>query len=164
MSEYFATISWHRGDAVFSDNRYSRGHEWRFDGGVTVAASASPHIVPLPYSVEANVDPEEAFVAALSSCHMLFFLSIAVKRRFVVDEYIDHAVGLMGEDEAGRVSISKVTLRPQIRFSGRRPTLEQLEKMHHQAHELCFIANSVKTRVVTEIIAPTVSPASESAR
>jgi organic hydroperoxide reductase OsmC/OhrA len=119
-----------------------------------VAASASPHVVPLPYSVAENVDPEEAFVASLSSCHMLFFLSIAAKRRFLVDEYIDNAVGIMDKDGNGKIAMTRVVLRPQIKFSGeRQPTLEQLEKMHHQSHELCFIANSVKTQVVTEIIA-----------
>ena len=126
---------------------------WHFDGGETVKASSSVHVVPVPYSVEANVDPEEAFVASLSSCHMLFFLSIAAKRKFVIDEYIDNAVGVMEEDKYNKISITKVTLRPRVTFSGeKRPTREQLEKMHHQSHEQCFIANSVKTEVVTEII------------
>ena len=153
MSEYFAKISWRRTDEDdFVQARYSRGHEWSFDGGAVVPASASPHVVPLPYSVEANVDPEEAFVASLSSCHMLFVLSIAAKRRLVVDAYIDHAVGIMEEDADGLVSITKVTLRPEITFVGdKQPTREQIEKMHHQAHQQCFIANSVKTEVVTEI-------------
>ena len=155
MSEYFAEINWVRGnDEKYIDNQYSRGHEWHFDGGVTVEASSSPHVVPLPYSVEANVDPEEAFVASLSSCHMLFFLSIAAKRRYVIDKYVDNAVGVMGKDNDGKISMTKVTLRPRVEFSGeKQPTLEQLEKMHHQSHEQCFIANSVKTEIVTEIIA-----------
>ncbi|MEM9599034.1 MAG: OsmC family protein, partial [Acidobacteriota bacterium] len=115
MSEYLAEVRWIRGDdEPYTDNRYSRGHEWRFDGGVTVPASASPHVVPLPYSVEANVDPEEAFVAALSSCHMLFFLSIAAKKRFVVDRYVDRAVGQMERGDDGKVSMTRVTLRPEI--------------------------------------------------
>ncbi|MEJ1382291.1 MAG: OsmC family protein, partial [Candidatus Sedimenticola sp. (ex Thyasira tokunagai)] len=127
---------------------------WEFDGGVTVPASSSPHVVPLPYSVEANVDPEEAFIAALSSCHMLVFLSIAAKRKYVVESYTDNAVGTMKEEENGKTSVTKVTLRPEIVFSNeRQPTVEQLEKMHHMSHENCFIANSVKTEVVTEIIA-----------
>ena len=152
MSEYFSTIKWERGEQAFTDNKYSRGHIWEFDGGITVPASSSPHVVPLPYSVEDNVDPEEAFVASLSSCHMLFFLSIAAKKRFVIDQYQDDAVGLMEENEQGKVAMTKVTLRPYVTFSGDRiPSDEQLEKMHHQAHELCFIANSVKTHVVTEI-------------
>ncbi|MEJ1378572.1 MAG: OsmC family protein [Candidatus Sedimenticola sp. (ex Thyasira tokunagai)] len=155
MSEYSAVVRWVRGEEeIFSDNQYSRGHMWEFDGGVTVPASSSPHVVPLPYSVEANVDPEEAFIAALSSCHMLVFLSIAAKRKYVVESYIDNAVGTMEEDENGKTSVTKVTLRPEIVFSNeRQPTVEQLEKMHHMSHENCFIANSVKTEVVTEIIA-----------
>jgi organic hydroperoxide reductase OsmC/OhrA len=153
MSEYKVKITWHRQiDEEFVQSKYSRGHEWSFDGGTTIPASSSPHIVPLPYSVEANVDPEEAFVAALSSCHMLLFLSIAAKRRFVVDTYIDNAVGIMEQDENGRFSISKVVLRPEIVFSGdKQPSKEQVKKMHHQSHTQCFIANSVKTNVITEI-------------
>jgi len=153
MSEYSATVNWVRQPQEnYIDNQYSRGHKWQFDGGVTVAASSSPHVVPLPYSVEANVDPEEAFVASLSSCHMLFFLSIAAKRKFVVDEYTDQAVGVMEKDDTGKISMTKVTLRPKIKFSGeRQPSFAQLEKMHHQSHEQCFIANSVKTKVITEI-------------
>ena len=156
MSEYTAVIRWHRGQGeAFTDSQYRRGHRWEFDGGVTVPASSSPHVVPLPFSVEASVDPEEAFVAALSSCHMLVFLSIAAKRGFVVEEYVDHAVGVMEKDARGKLSITQVTLRPSIVFSGeRRPTREQLEKLHHQSHDNCFIANSVKTRVVTEIEEP----------
>ena len=153
MSEYKVKITWHRQiDEEFVQSKYSRGHEWSFDGGTTIPASSSPHIVPLPYSVEANVDPEEAFVAALSSCHMLLFLSIAAKRRFVVDTYIDNAVGIMEQDENGRFSISKVVLRPEIVFSGdKQPSKEQVKKMHHQSHTQCFIANSVKTNVITKI-------------
>ncbi|AFT69113.1 putative redox protein [Alloalcanivorax dieselolei B5] len=152
MAEYTATIQWRRQDGeTFNDNRYSRAHEWMFDGGVTVPASASPHIVPLPYSVAENVDPEEAFVAALSSCHMLVFLGIAAKRRYVVDRYIDEAVGVMAENEAGKLAVTRVTLRPRVLFSGdRRPSPEQIEKLHHLAHDECFIANSVRTEVMTE--------------
>ena len=154
MSEYYATISWTRGqDEPYIDNKYSRGHSWTFDGGTTVQASSSHHVVPVPYSVEANVDPEEAFVAALSSCHMLFFLSIAAKKRYVIDRYTDDAVGVMEKGSDGKISMTKVTLRPDVKFSGdNRPTLEQLEKIHHQSHEQCFIANSVKTEIVIEII------------
>lgn len=160
MAEYTATVRWQRGnDEKYVDNKYSRGHEWSFDGGVTVPASSSPHVVPLPYSVETNVDPEEAFVASLSSCHMLFFLSIAAKRKFVVDEYLDNAVGVVEKGRDGRISMTKVTLRQRIKFSGeKKPTLAQLEEMHHQSHEQCFIANSVKTEVVTEIIAEPSNP------
>ena len=153
MSEHRAIVTWQRGDAVFVNNEYSRAHEWAFDGGVVVPASASPDVVPLPFSVADNVDPEEAFVAALSSCHMLVFLAIAAKRKYCVDNYHDDAVGVLGENEDGRQAVTRVTLRPRVTFSGdSRPSLEQLEKLHHRSHELCFIANSVKTEVVTEIV------------
>jgi len=153
MSEYFAKVNWSRSNNEnYIDNKYSRGHEWSFDGGATVQASSSPHIVPLPYSVAENVDPEEAFIASLSSCHMLFFLSVAAKRRYVVDSYVDNAVGVMEKDEGGNVAMTKVTLRPHVQFSGEKiPTIEQLEKMHQQSHKQCFIANSVKTEVIIEI-------------
>lgn len=153
MSEYFAKVNWIRQpNEPYLDNKYSRGHEWVFDGGQTVKASSSPHIVPLPYSVAENVDPEEAFVASLSSCHMLFFLSIAAKRKYIVDAYVDNAVGIMDKDCEGKMSMVKVTLKPFVKFSGdKQPTYEQLEKMHHQSHQQCFIANSVKTEIVTEI-------------
>ena len=153
MSRYSAIVTWRRGDdETFLDSAYSRGHEWHFDGGTVVPASSSPHVVPLPLSVEENVDPEEAFVASLSSCHMLFFLYVAAKKSFVVDEYVDNAVGNMEKGADGKVMMTKVTLRPETRFSGeKQPTAEQLEDMHHQAHEQCFIANSVKTEVVVEL-------------
>ena len=156
MSEYKATVSWQRAaDETFIDNRYSRGHRWLFDGGAVVAASASPHIVPLPHSVAENVDPEEAFVASISSCHMLFFLAISAKRRFVIDRYVDDAVGVLAPDDSGRLVMTRVTLRPRVTFSGeRQPTAEQIEKIHHQSHEQCFIANSVKTEIVTEMPRP----------
>ncbi|MEZ8233770.1 OsmC family protein [Vibrio splendidus] len=153
MSEYGAVIRWQKAeDEAFSDNQYSRGHTWEFDGGITVPASSSPHVVPLPFSVEANVDPEEAFIAALSSCHMLTFLGIAAKQQYVIDSYVDDAVGVLEEDESGRSSVTKVTLRPEIVFSGIKiPTAKQLEKLHHLAHKNCFIANSVKTEIKVEI-------------
>ncbi len=154
MSKHTATIRWQRdNDEIFSDNQYSRGHVWEFDGGVTIPASSSPHVVPM-HSVAENVDPEEAFIAALSSCHMLVFLSIAAKRRYVVDRYEDHAGGVLGEDEHGKTSVTTVWLRPQVTFNGENiPDEAQLRKMHHLSHEHCFIANSVKTEVITEIIA-----------
>ena len=153
MSEYSAKVCWHREqDEAYLDNKYSRGHEWKFDGGLTVAASSSPQVVPLPYSVAQNVDPEEAFVASLCSCHMLFFLSIAAKRQYIVDGYVDNAIGIMAKDVNGVEWMTKVRLRPQIKFSGeKQPDYESLKKMHHRAHQLCFIANSVKTEVVIEI-------------
>jgi len=154
MSEYIAMVSWQRrSEEPFVDAEYSREHSWKFDGGAVIQASPSPHIVPAPYSVAANVDPEEAFVASLSSCHMLFFLSIAAARKCVVDEYVDNAIGVMEPDHEGRMAMTRVTLRPEIKFSGsRKPDRAQLQRMHHRAHQQCFIANSVKTEVVTEII------------
>jgi organic hydroperoxide reductase OsmC/OhrA len=153
MSEYVATIRWQRGDQAFTDHKYSRGHEWVFDGGARVAASASPDIVPIPLSIAENVDPEEAFVASLSSCHMLFFLDIAAKSGFVVDEYTDKAVGRMRKNDEGKIAITKVVLRPNATYSGEKiPDREEVGQMHHRAHELCFISNSVKTEVGTEIV------------
>ncbi len=152
MATFTATVSWQRGAAAFLDNRYSRKHEWAFDGGVCVAASASPDVVPLPYSVAEAVDPEEAFVASLSSCHMLWFLSLAAKRGYRVDSYVDAAVGELKPDAAGRLAVTRVTLRPKTTFSGERiPNAAELAAVHHAAHESCFIANSVKTQVVCEL-------------
>ena len=152
MSEYFATVSWQRDGANFLDGRFSRGHVWKFDGGAEIPASPSPHVVPAPMSIEAYVDPEEAFVASLSSCHMLFFLHLSSKARFTVDSYVDEAVGIMAKNEEGRQAMTRVTLRPKISFSGdKQPGRAEVEELHHRAHELCFIANSVKTEVTTEI-------------
>ena len=151
MAQHTATITWQRGDQPFVDNRYSRRHTWQFDGGVVVPGSSSPHVVPLPMSDASAVDPEEAFVAALASCHMLVFLSIAAKRKFRVDRYFDQAVGVMEKNADGKLAITRVTLRPEIIFSGdTRPTADELTQMHHEAHEECFIANSVKTAVRCE--------------
>jgi organic hydroperoxide reductase OsmC/OhrA len=151
MFNHQATILWQRNGAAFTDNRYNRGHVWQFDGGVEVPASSSPHNVRVPMSVEAAVDPEEAFVAALSSCHMLWFLSLAAKRGFVVDQYRDEAFGVMGKNAEGKQAITLVTLRPHVTFSGdRQPTTNELDDLHHQAHEECFIANSVKAEVRCE--------------
>jgi organic hydroperoxide reductase OsmC/OhrA len=148
--EYRASVKWRRsGDAKFTDQRYSRGHEWSFDGGITVPASSSPLSVRLPWSVAEAVDPEEALVAALASCHMLTFLYVAAKQGFVVDDYADDAVGEMTKNEHGKFWVSKVTLSPQITFFGeKRPSPEQIDELHHLAHEECYIANSVKSEVV----------------
>lgn len=148
--EYTATVAWSRGDARFTDNRYPRAHEWRFDGGVTMPASSSPKVVPVPLSSEHAVDPEEAFIASLSACHMLFFLFYAARGDFVVDRYEDRAVGEMGKDGRGRMAMLRVRLRPQIAWAGGAPSAEQLDRMHHQSHESCFIANSVRTEIVVE--------------
>ena len=151
MTQYTAEAIWERGNQKFIDNRYSRRHLLRFDGGLEIPGSSSPHVVPLQFSDPAAVDPEETFIAALSSCHMLWFLSIAVKNKFVVDRYHDAATGTMEKNAQGKLHISVVTLKPDVRFSGeRRPTLEKLRQMHHEAHDECFIANSVKTEVLCE--------------
>jgi organic hydroperoxide reductase OsmC/OhrA len=155
MSEYTAEVIWQRGDATFTDNRYSRAHRWHFDGGVDVPGSSSPHSVPLPWSDPAAIDPEEAFVAALSSCHMLWFLSIAAKRRFRVDRYRDLAVGILGQNASQQWCMTVVTLRPDVSFSGATlPTRADLESMHHAAHEACYIARSVTTEVRCEPLLP----------
>ncbi|WP_160004141.1 OsmC family protein [Rhizobium sp. 18055] len=146
MTTFTAKVAWTRGEGSFTDGRYSRGHSWSFDGGATIAASASPHNVPLPYAIAENVDPEEAYVAALSSCHMLFYLWIASKKRIGIDSYVDDAVGVM-EKVDGKMMVSRVELRPQVVYTAEMPSREAQEKMHHQAHELCFLANSVKTAI-----------------
>jgi len=148
---YKATIEWRRGDGDFAKGRYSRVHVWRFDGGIEVPASASPMVVPKPYSDENAVDPEEAFIASLSSCHMLTFVDMARHAGFVVDAYDDTAEGEMERLAAGRWWVAKVTLRPRIVFAGdRQPAHDEIDAVHHKAHEACFIANSVKTEVVVE--------------
>ncbi|HEX7011153.1 MAG TPA: OsmC family protein [Steroidobacteraceae bacterium] len=152
MSRHTAIVEWKRGENErFVDQKYSRAHLWRFDGGARVAASASPHIVPLPHSVAENVDPEEAFIAALSSCHMLFFLSFAARKGYVVDSYVDEAQGVMERNEEGRLAMTSVKLRPRITYQGTRPERSVEEELHHQAHEACFLANSVKTKVETQL-------------
>jgi organic hydroperoxide reductase OsmC/OhrA len=150
--EYKATVSWKRleGEA-FTDLKFSRGHEWSFDGGITLPASSSPLSVRLPFSKADAVDPEEALVAALSSCHMLTFLYFAAKGGCVVDSYVDDAVGVMTKNERGKLFVSKATLRPRITFSGaKQPSQAELDQLHHLAHEECYIANSVLTEVVVE--------------
>ena len=150
MIKITATVAWKRpADAKFTDGRYTRAHVWRFDGGVEVPASSSPHVVPLPYSRAENVDPEEAYVAALSSCHMLTFLYLAAKKGFVVDQYQDEAAGLLEKNSKGQLFVSKVTLNPTVSYVGPVPEREATAALHHQAHAECFIANSVLTVVET---------------
>lgn len=150
MSSFGAEVIWKRKEGeIFTDRRYSRGHVWRFDGGIEVLASSSPHVVPLPYSVAENVDPEEAFVAALSSCHMLFFLHFASDAGLVIDHYCDAAIGKM-EKVDGKTMITKVTLRPDVRYGGTQPDADLIAGLHHRAHEACFLANSVKSEIVVE--------------
>jgi organic hydroperoxide reductase OsmC/OhrA len=147
MSEHKATIVWTRQTPDFAYESYNRDHDWHFDGGTTVRASAAP-----AYMGSATcVDPEEAFVASLSSCHMLTFLAIAARKRYTVDAYRDEAVGILAKDAAGNLAVTRVTLRPAVQFSGdRQPSPEELARLHDQAHHACFIANSVKTDVVVE--------------
>ncbi|MFL9923807.1 OsmC family protein [Herbaspirillum lusitanum] len=153
MHKYTATVTWQRDNAVFSDNRYSRAHSWSFDGGARVPASSSPLSVPLPMSEAANVDPEEALVAATSSCHMLFFLSLAARRKLIVDSYTDAAEAVMEKNAEGKIAITRITLRPQIVFAdGTQPEQAVLDELHHAAHEQCYIANSLKAEVVVEAV------------
>ncbi|PHV27482.1 peroxiredoxin [Janthinobacterium sp. BJB426] len=150
MHQFFATVAWQRDGQDFAGQRYSRGHEWQFDGGLTVPASSSPLSVPLPMSVVANIDPEEALVAATSSCHMLFFLSLAAQRGHVIDDYRDDAVGELGKNAQGRLAMTRIVLRPRIAFAGTPPSPEALAALHHDAHERCYIANSLTADVVVE--------------
>lgn len=148
--DYTATIEWTRGDARFSDLAYSRAHRWRFDGGAVVPGSSSPQVVPAPQSDPSAVDPEEAFVASLSSCHMLWFLAIAAKRGCIVDAYSDEATGVMARNASKRLAMTEVVLRPRVRFSGKQPSESEHAAMHALAHERCFIANSVTTVIRVE--------------
>ncbi len=153
MSHHTAAIHWQRAEGeAFTDKRYHRRHTWRFDGGAEVAGSSSPDVVRVPYSDPSAVDPEEAFVAALSSCHLLWFLDFASRCGWQVDDYADDAVGEMGPDARGRLVFTRVVLRPRVRFAGARvPDRATLQRLHHDAHGSCFIANSVTCEVVCEI-------------
>ncbi len=155
MSEHHASIRWHHDGPSFTQQQYKRHHVWHFDGGAQVAASSSPHVVPLPWSDPAGVDPEEAFVASLSSCHMLWFLDLASRAGWVAERYQDDAIGVMGRNAEGRQAMTLVTLRPTVTFAtGRGPDEAELRRLHHEAHERCFIANSVKTEVRCEPVLP----------
>jgi organic hydroperoxide reductase OsmC/OhrA len=151
MSQHTAIIRWQRTGPDFVKGKYSREHTWTFDGGLTVPASPAPVNVPAPWSNPASVDPEEAFVASISSCHMLVFLWLASREGFQADSYEDNSVGVMTKNERGALWVSKVTLRPVIAWSGEKlPSASDVERLHHQSHEQCFIANSIKTEVVVE--------------
>jgi organic hydroperoxide reductase OsmC/OhrA len=149
VGDHIATVSW-KSDGQFTSGKYSRAHEWRFDGGAVVRGSSSPSVVPLPMSDPAGVDPEEALVASASACHMLWFLSLAQAAGLDVARYDDQAVGTMGRDDRGRIAVTKITLRPVIVFSGKRPEEAELTRLHHEAHEKCFIANSLRSEIVVE--------------
>ena len=151
---YTATVEWVREGATFTDKRYSRGHRWLFDGGVEVPASSSSLHVRVPFSREDAVDPEEAYVAALSSCHMLFFLDFAARSGFVVNSYRDEAFGTMGRSEEGAEYVAEVRLRPAIAFAGETPPSEaEIADLHHRSHAACYLANSVRTAIVIDGVA-----------
>jgi organic hydroperoxide reductase OsmC/OhrA len=155
MSEHKAIIRWKSAATDFLKGKYSREHTWTFDGGVTINASPSPSVVPAPYSNPAHVDPEEAFVASVSSCHMLTYLYVAYQQGFQVDSYEDEAIGVMTKNNKGVPWVSSITLHPRIRHSGAKlPTSEDEKRLHHMAHDQCFIANSIKTTVLVEGIDP----------
>ena len=149
MSRHVAEVSW-RSDGEFLSGRYSRRHELRFDGGAVVAGSASPDVVPLPMSDAAGVDPEECLVAAVASCHMLWFLSLAQNAGLDIASYTDSAEGEMGRIGPGKMAIVRVTLRPDVVFNGDAPDTGTLDRLHHEAHERCFIANSLNSEIVIE--------------
>ena len=160
MAEHKATVRWALpadGEA-FLKGRFSREHTWTFDGGVTIPASPAPSVVPVPFSNPAHVDPEEAFVASIASCHMLTFLYVAMHAGFVVERYEDDAVGVMRKNERGAVWVAAVTLHPRIVYGGaKRPTPEEVDHLHHLAHEQCFIANSVKAEILIDVKPPELS-------
>ena len=151
MADHRATISW-QGSATpgdFVKLKFSREHTWAFDGGVTVAGSSAPSVVPAPWSSATAVDPEEAYVASVASCHMLTFLYVAAKAGFAIASYRDEAIGVMTKNERGVPWVSKITLAPMIGYTGdKQPNADELAKLHHAAHDQCFIANSVKTEIV----------------
>ncbi|HXG80374.1 MAG TPA: OsmC family protein [Sphingomicrobium sp.] len=151
MAHHHATIRWFASPGEdFAKGQYSRAHSWNFDGLTNVAASASPHIVPAPWSNAAAVDPEEAFVASAASCHMLFFLDFARRAGVIVTSYDDEAVGEMTKGSDGKVRITRITLRPKIAFGGTEPTQAMLDELHHKSHEACFIANSITSEIVID--------------
>jgi organic hydroperoxide reductase OsmC/OhrA len=150
VSEHRATVEWRAAGGAFTENRYSRAHTLRFDGGAEMPASASPQVVPEPMSDPAGVDPEEMLVASASSCHMLWFLDLARQAGLDVAAYRDAASGILGRGTDGRLAITRIVLRPEIDFAGGAPEAEALERLHHEAHARCFIANSLKTEIVVE--------------
>lgn len=153
MAEHTVEVIWERGEQNFLDNHYSRKHTIRFDGGLEIPASSAPSTVPVPYSDASAADPEELLIAALSNCHMLWFLAIAAKRGFRVDSYVDNVVGTMNKNKNGKLFLAQTTLNPATKFSGDKiPTQEELEQLHHKAHAECFIANSVLTEIICKPI------------
>lgn len=149
MGKHVATVSW-ASDGAFAAGTYSRAHVLEFDGGAAMRGSSSPAVVPVPMSDPAGVDPEEMLIASTAACHMLWFLSIAQRAGFDIVSYRDEASAVMGKDDRGRIALTRITLRPEILFAGRRPDAGELDRLHHQAHESCFIANSLRSEVVVE--------------
>ena len=147
MAKYQASVRW-ESDGNFGTGKYSRGHELRFDGGAVVRGSSSPNVVPLPFSDPAGVDPEEALLASVAACHMLWFLSLAQQAGIDVASYSDEASGRLGKDDRGKTAVTRIELSPEIAFAGPPPSAEELERLHHEAHERCFIANSLRTEIV----------------
>ncbi len=146
--KYSITMLWERrSDQPFTDNKYSRAHICKFDGGVQLPMSSSPQVVPIPSSDERAVDPEEAFVASVSSCHMLFFLSFAAANNFVIEKYEDNAEGIMRKNEDGKMVMTTINLKPEIIFSGKAPSQNEIKNFHEMAHDQCYIANSIKTEI-----------------
>lgn len=150
MGKHSAVVEWELGEGSFADGRYSRAHSLRFDGGAALTGSSSPSVVPLPWSDPAGVDPEEALVSAAAACHMLSFLHVARDAGFTVTRYRDEAEGTLRKNEKGRIAITRIVLRPGIVFDGAAPDADRLDQMHHQAHDICFIANSLTSEVVVE--------------
>lgn len=151
MSIYTASLTWRRGEQPFTDGKYSRGHEIAFDGGFKILGSSSPHVVRPPLSREDAADPEELMVAALASCHMLFFLDFARRGGFVIDAYVDAPEGVLAKNAEGKMAMTKITLKPRVEWSGdKRPSADAVHDLHHRSHEACFIANSFKGEVVVE--------------
>ena len=149
MSKHVAELDW-QSDGEFVSGRYSRRHMIRFDGGASIAGSSSPAVVPEPMSDASAVDPEEALVASVESCPMLWFLSLALAAGIEILSYSDRAEGEMGRIAPGRMAVTRIVLRPNIAFAGPQPDSGELDRLHHEAHERCFIANSLKTEIVVE--------------
>jgi organic hydroperoxide reductase OsmC/OhrA len=151
MSDHRATVLWTRTDEGFLQSKYSRNHTWSFDGGLTVPATAAPNVIPPPWTDVTHIDPEEAFIASVASCHMLTFLHVASKAGFLVDRYEDEAIGTMAKNEKGIPWVKTIVLRPRIAFGGEKiPSAPEIDQLHHKAHDFCFIANSVKTEIRVE--------------
>ncbi len=150
--EISTSIIWHKGkEEIFLDGQYKRTHQWIMKGGMILNASASPEIVPIPMSDPALIDPEEAFLSSVSSCHMLFFLSIAARKKLVIDSYQDTPIAIMGKNENGKMAVQSITLQPKVVFGeGKAPNEKTLNRIHQIAHANCFLANSINTKITIQ--------------